>query len=62
MINHKISVIGYGKDTNTGENYWSDHGFFHTAMDGDNLGITSDYIAGPPTHDKPNVEEVQFTQ
>ena len=62
MINHKISVIGYGKDTTTGENYWSDHGFFHTAMDGDNLGITTDCIAGTPTYDKPSAEEVQFTQ
>ena len=70
MINHEISVIGYGQDSTTGEQYWigrnswgtywGDYGFFYMAMDGDNLGIQTNCLAGVPTYTKPSMEE--FTQ
>ena len=71
MINHEISIIGYGKDATTGEQYWigrnswgtywGDFGFFYLPMGGDNLGVETDCIAGTPTYDKPS-ESVEFTQ
>ena len=72
MINHEISVIGYGKDAKTGEQYWigrnswgtywGDYGFFYMKMGGDNLGIETNCLAGTPTYDKPADEEIQITQ
>ena len=71
MINHEISVIGYGKDATTGEQYWigrnswgtywGDYGFFYMKMGGDNLGIETDCVAGTPTYTKPTSTE-QFVQ
>ena len=71
LINHEISVIGYGTDANTGEQYWigrnswgtywGDYGFFYFPLEGDNLGITTDCVAGTPTYTKPSMEET-FTQ
>lgn len=72
MINHEISVIGYGKDAKTGEQYWigrnswgtywGDYGFFYMKMGGDNLGIETNCLAGTPTYDKPADEVIQITQ
>ena len=73
MINHEISVIGYGKDATTGEGYWigrnswgtywGDYGFFYMKMGGDNLAIETDCLAGTPTYTKPsNGTFEQFTQ
>jgi len=48
-INHELSLVGYGKDSSTGEEYWvgrnswgtywGEKGFFRIAMKEDNLGI-----------------------
>ena len=73
LINHEISVVGYGKDATTGEEYWigrnswgtywGDYGFFYMAMYKDNLGINTDCVAGTPTYTKPNSTSTsQFTQ
>ena len=73
MINHEISVIGYGKDATTGEGYWigrnswgtywGDYGFFYMAMDKNNLGIENDCVAGTPTYTKPSDADFeQLTQ
>lgn len=74
MINHEISVLGYGYDQATkteywiGRNswgtYWGEHGFFRIKMHSDNLAIESDCIAAIPSF-KPNSasnEEELFTQ
>ena len=73
MINHEISVIGYGTDASTGEQYWigrnswgtywGDYGFFYMAMDSNNLAIESDCLAGTPSATKPKTNDFElFTQ
>ena len=64
MINHEISVLGYGFDEATqteywiGRNswgtYWGEHGYFKIKMHSDNLAIEDDCTAGIPTFNKPN--------
>jgi cathepsin X len=63
MINHEISVVGFGHDEESGLDfwigrnswgtYWGEHGFFRVQMGGDNLAIEKDCIAGNPTFEKP---------
>lgn len=64
LLNHEISVVGYGldADTNTpywiGRNswgsYWGEMGFFRMIMGAGDLGITRNCIAGTVSYDKPD--------
>lgn len=64
LINHEISVVGYGISDeghkywigrNSWGTYWGMNGFFYMTMTpGYDLGITDDCVAGHPTYDKPN--------
>lgn len=72
LINHEISVVGYGFDEETqqgywiGRNswgsYWGEYGFFRMKMGGDNLAIEQDCVAGIPTYTKPTATAMEFTQ
>jgi len=63
MINHEVSIIGWGYDEDSkteywiGRNswgtYWGDYGFFKIKMHSDNLGIETDCSAGIPTTKRP---------
>lgn len=63
LINHEISVVGYGVSDegqeywigrNSWGTWWGDYGFFYMNMYSDNLGIEQDCVAGIPTYEKPN--------
>jgi len=72
MINHEISVTGYGYDEelkqgfwwgrNSWGTYWGINGFFKMAMGGNGLGIERDCVAGMPTYTKPTAKSAIFTQ
>jgi len=63
LINHEISVTGFGVDEVTKEpfwwgrnswgTYWGIDGFFKMKMGGDGLNIEKDCVAGIPTYTKP---------
>eukprot|EP00357_Protocruzia_adherens_P036895 CAMPEP_0114997408 /NCGR_PEP_ID=MMETSP0216-20121206/14883_1 /TAXON_ID=223996 /ORGANISM="Protocruzia adherens, Strain Boccale" /LENGTH=613 /DNA_ID=CAMNT_0002361787 /DNA_START=21 /DNA_END=1862 /DNA_ORIENTATION=+ len=65
MINHEISVVGWGKDASTGEKYWigrnswgtywGENGYFRIVMDDSshNLAIETNCDWGVPTLTKP---------
>lgn len=62
QINHEISLVGWGKDAKTGEEYWlgrnswgtywGENGYFKIKMGSDNLAIETDCTAATPSYKK----------
>jgi cathepsin X len=62
MINHEISLVGFGYDEasdteywigrNSWGSYWGEMGYFRIKMGSDNLAIENDCTAGIPSFTK----------
>jgi len=69
QINHEISVVGWGHDEATKQDYWigrnswgtywGENGFFRMAAGTKGLGIENDCTAGIPSYDQPK-EDITF--
>jgi len=72
MINHEISILGWGFDEATdtdywiGRNswgtYWGEYGFFKIKMHTDNLAVETDCTAGIPTYTKVSKKDISIVQ
>jgi len=72
MINHEISVVGWGKDATTGQEfwigrnswgtYWGEGGFFRMATGKYGLGIENDCTAGIPSFTPNEADETVFPE
>ena len=67
VVNHEISIVGWGFDTASGLEYWvgrnswgaywGERGYFRIQMHKDNLGIETNCVAGIPSLTKVNANK-----